>query len=459
MREKIPSVSVIISVYNGEKYITECLESILSQTLKNVEIICVDDASTDSTSQILQKYQNILSIVTNPENCMAGVSRNNGFQVARGEYVIFLDADDLFEPCMLEKAYNKAKLYDADICIFKEDLFVRNWEQHSNYPYAETIMEWLDTKGSFSPTELREALFLLWNGWAWDKMFRREFIVQTNLQFQKLRTSNDGFFVHAAMASAKKITLCNEVLVHHRTGEAGSLSNTRDRAWESCLIYLRKLKEYLIDRDLFSLYEQSYINWSADFLYWNYRTLGEISRRSLADAMRQFFHADLLIEQYEAGFFYDAFLFWFVDCIVKGEENTLSLTESERYEITYRKNDIKLSSLHDYIIRQHHRAALWGAGVRGQAFARVHGTGWSELREVYDMDRKKHGKDVCAGLTIRDWDAARPDKASFVIVLNPAHLLAVYERLQEENVILFDMNTYLTLPYGIDECMLKCRQS
>lgn len=454
-----PAVSVIISVYNGEKYLKECMESVMAQTLRNIEIICVDDASTDSTPQILKAYQDKVRIITNEKNCMAGESRNRGFRAATGEYVLFLDADDIFELDMLDKSYRKAKVYNADICIFKEDVFATDIGKRNHYFYDEILMKKLGEKAFFTPLEVAETLFNLWNGWAWDKLFRRKFIVEAGIEFPDLQTSEDGFFVHAAMASANKITLLDEVLVHHRTGEAGSLSNTRDCAWESCLTYLRKLKAYLIDRDLFSLYERSYINWSADFLYWNYRTLGEISRRSLADVMRQFFHADLLVEQYEPGFFYDAFLFWFVDCIVKGEETSIPLTESERYEITYRQNDIKLSSLHDYIIRKHHRAALWGAGVRGQAFARVHGTGWSELRVAYDMDQTKHGKDVCAGLTVRGWDAARTDKASFVIVLNSSHLLSVYERLCGEDVIIFDMNTYLTLPYGMDECMLKCRQS
>lgn len=456
---KNPVVSVIISVYNGERYLKECLESVMAQTLRNMEIICVDDASTDDTPQILKAYRDRMRIITNEKNCMAGKSRNRGLRAAAGEYVLFLDADDIFEPDMLEKSYRKARDCNADICIFKEDVFTTNAEKGKNYYYDEILMKKLGERAFFTPSEVAETLFNLWNGWAWDKLFRRKFIVEAGIEFPDLQTSEDGFFVHAAMASAKKITLLNEVLVHHRTGEAGSLSNTRDRAWESCLTYLRKLKEYLSNRELFSVFERSYINWSADFLYWNYRTLGEISRRSLAEAMRFFFHTDLLIEQYEADFFYDAFLFWFVDCIVKGEENTLPLTESERYEITYRQNDIKLRSLHDYIIRQHHEAALWGAGVRGQAFARVHGTSWSELRVAYDMDQTKHGKDVCAGLTVRGWDAARADKASFLIVLNSSHLLSVYERLCGEDVILFDMNTYLTLPYGMDECMLKCRQS
>jgi len=455
---KAPAVSVIISVYNGEKYLNECIESILAQTLKNIEIICVNDASTDGTSQILETYQEMLTIITNTRNCMAGESRNKGLRSASGEYVIFLDADDVFEPDMLEKAYAKAKVSDADICIFKEDLFVDNIEERSNYLYAETCMEQLGRKTFFSPLELTEVIFNLWNGWAWDKLFRRKFVIDAGIEFPDLQTSEDGFFVHAAMASADKISLLNEVLVHHRTGDAGSLSNTRDRAWESCLIYLKKLKEYLIERNLFSVFEKSYINWTSVFLYWNYQTLSEVSRGKLTEAMRQFFHADVFIEQYDADFFYDAFSFWFVNCIVKREETRIALTESERYQIAYQQNGKKIEILYRYISQCYHKVALWGAGVRGQAFARVYGKSWDSLQEVYDMDEAKQGEDLCFGLTIRGWDAARLDKADCVLVLNPAHLLSVYERLHGEDILLFDMNTYLTLPYGINECTMKCQE-
>ncbi|MDE5931326.1 MAG: glycosyltransferase family 2 protein, partial [Lachnospiraceae bacterium] len=274
----VPAVSVIITVYNGEKYLTECLESIFAQTLKNIEIICVDDASSDNTPQILDDYRDKITVTTNTKNCMAGESRNRGLQKAAGEYVIFLDADDVFEPDMLEKAYVKAKSCEADICIFREDLFSDNIEKRSGYAYTEPFLKELETRDFFSPKELPDMLFNMWNGWAWDKIFRREFVVGTKLKFQKLQSTNDAFFVHAAMASATKISLLSEVLVHHRTGNRNSVSNTRDKAWESCLVYLKELRKYLQRKELFATFARSYLNWTLEFLYWNYQTLNEMSR-------------------------------------------------------------------------------------------------------------------------------------------------------------------------------------
>lgn len=454
----MPTVSIIITVYNGAEYLAECLDSILSQTLENIEIICVDDASTDATPHILLEYRNRITVITNDINCMAGESRNKGLRFATGEYVIFLDADDVFEPDMLAKAYYKAKSYKSDICIFKEDLFGESIIGRNNYSYAEHMMEELGNKDFFSPLELSDALFSLWNGWAWDKLFCREFIMHTGLQFQKLKTSNDAFFVHAALASANRISLVNEVLVHHRTGNGGSLSNTRDSAWESCLMYLKELRRYLIQKQLFLAYERSYLNWTAEFLYWNFQTLNAKNRGLLAEAMRPFLQSDLNITQFAKEYFYNTFSWWFINCIMNGDEDTVPLKESEHFEQVYRLNAVKIDSLHQYFLEHKWKIAIWGAGIRGCAFARIYGNVWTELRTVYDMDESKWGKELCSGITVRGFDGSQAEKTDCVIVLNSAHLLSVQKLVPEGNITLFDMNTYLNLCDRLEECFISCEE-
>lgn len=451
----MPTVSVIITVYNGAGYLTECLESIFAQTLKNIEIICVDDASTDNTPQILNKYRDKITAITNEENCMAGESRNRGFRKAAGEYVIFLDADDVFESDMLEKAYAKAKSCESDICIFREDLFSDNIEKRSGYAYAEPLMKELESRDFFSPKELPDMLFSLWNGWAWDKLFRREFVVETGLKFQKLQSTNDGFFVHAAIASAARISLLGEVLVHHRTGNRSSVSNTRDKAWESCLVYLKELRQYLLRKGLFAVFERSYLNWALEFLYWNYQTLNETNREKLANAIRQFFVHDLAVWEYGREAFYNEFFRWFADRIMEKEESEIPVSEMERFRKTYQLNGTKIKTLQEYIAEHHWKAALWGAGIRGKAFAEVYGESWCSLQCVYDMDRSKQGKVLCNGLIIREFDARQAEKADCILVLNSAHSASVLEKSDGKKVVLLDLNTYLNLPGEIEDCIIK----
>ena len=452
------AVSVIICVYNGERYLAECLESVLLQTLENMEIICVDDASTDATPQILDKYNDHITILKNDKNCMAGESRNRGLAAAQGEYIIFLDADDVFEPDMLEKAYQKAHFNNADICIFREDVFGDNVKSRQSYPYAEMLMKRLGEMEAFAPPEYRDILFNLWNGWAWDKLFRREFLLDAGLKFPDIQTSEDGFLVHAAMATVDKISFLNEVLVHHRTGNGSSLSNIRDQAWESCLIYLKELMRYLKQHNLFSTFERSYMNWAADFLYWNYRTLNEENRKQLACKMRYFFSEICTIGQYEVPVFYNAFSQWFVERIVSGNESDIPLTEGGCYQLTYQLNDLKLEKFHKYIAGYFQSVAIWGAGIRGQAFARVYGEKWPELRSVYDVDQKKQGYRLHSGLVIKRFEKKQKE-AECILVMNAAHTQSVYRDLKGEHVTLFDMNTYLTLPIGIEECLIDCKNS
>ena len=114
-----PKVSVIIPVYNTEPYLRECLDSVINQTLRDIEIICVDDGSTDGSLAILREYQekdSRVSVYMQP-NLNAGAARNHGLRYAKGEYLSFLDSDDFFERNMLETAYEYAKRQNAEICI------------------------------------------------------------------------------------------------------------------------------------------------------------------------------------------------------------------------------------------------------------------------------------------------------------------------------------------------------
>ena len=120
----MPKVSVIVPVYNVENYLKECLDSIVNQTLKDIEIILINDASTDSSLSICQEYSNNddrVLIINNEKNLNAGVSRNNGLSIAQGEYIYFMDSDDFLELNALEKVINiMEKTIDIDFCMFKQ---------------------------------------------------------------------------------------------------------------------------------------------------------------------------------------------------------------------------------------------------------------------------------------------------------------------------------------------------
>lgn len=448
-------VSVVLAVYNGERYLRECLKSILAQTLRNIEIICVNDASTDSTSEILNEYADQIIILTNDYNLMAGESRNRGFSKAQGEYVIFLDADDIFEPDMLEKVYEKARGVNAEIGIFKEDQFFDGTTQYIGYSYAESIMSILGEKDFFSPLEVSEVIFNLWNGWAWDKVFQRKFLVEKQLRFPNIRTSEDGFLVHAALASAERIAFVNKEFVHHRIGNTNSLSSSRTTAWESCFIYLKELKKYLSCNGLLKMYNKSFINWACEFLYWNYQTLHEKVRESFFLELQKYMFNELHIGDYKSTYFYNAFSFQISRYIIAGYEACIPVSEKDRFYATYDLNERKLEELYLFFAEKRWNIALWGAGTRGQAFMEVYGARWNLISCIFDMDKEKQGKSLKpSGVGIKLFETNQIENINCILVLNTIHISAVKKQLKGKNVTIFDLNSYLTLPQSIKECFI-----
>jgi len=126
--KSIPAVSVIIPVYKVEEYLRECLDSVVNQTLDNIEIICVDDGSPDHSADIVleytEKYPNVKLI--RKENGGLSSARNAGLDVATGEYVYFLDSDDYIEPDMLLNLLNLAEQNNLEIIYFNTNLVFEN---------------------------------------------------------------------------------------------------------------------------------------------------------------------------------------------------------------------------------------------------------------------------------------------------------------------------------------------
>ena len=114
-----PKISVILSAYNEEKFIRKAIESVINQTLKDIEIIIINDGSTDSTLSIINGYANEDSriVVVDQENIGLGAARNKGMKMANGEYITFLDGDDWFRKDAFEISYNDAKAKDTDITM------------------------------------------------------------------------------------------------------------------------------------------------------------------------------------------------------------------------------------------------------------------------------------------------------------------------------------------------------
>ena len=300
-------VSVIVPVYNAELTLGPTLDDILSQTLREIEIICVDDGSADGSAALLDAFskKDPRIRVVRQENQGAGIARNTGMDQARGEYFCFLDADDRFEPNLLASAYALCEETGADICAWAADSFDARTGDRESYN-AAFMRKFVPEANPFSPAEEgRDTVMQMFNGVPWSKMFRASFIRETGLRFQALRTTNDAFFVYCAMCEAKKIATLDKILVHRRKNDGISLTQTRELSW--CCFYeaLTAIRQELEQKGLWNTFERTYVNRALKNVVWNMDTTTPECALQIATLMKQEGLSRLGIQGRDDEYFFD----------------------------------------------------------------------------------------------------------------------------------------------------------
>ncbi len=269
----MPAVSVIVPVHNGAKHLPSCLRSIVEQTLTDLEILVIDDGSTDDSAKIIAEFAAAdprVSCLPGPGLGSAGEARNIGLDRATGDYLSFLDADDFFAPTLLAELHAKAVADDADIAICKFRVYDERTEDANPVSWPLRL-EYFPEKTPFSPDAAADALFLATNPAAWNKLFRTDFIRKTGLRFQGLRRTNDAFFTYSALSQADRLTYLDEYLLSYRTGNAASLRGSRDKeplAWVDALVAIRAELERV---GRFEKFERAFTNLALDFCLANLR--------------------------------------------------------------------------------------------------------------------------------------------------------------------------------------------
>lgn len=231
-------VSVIIPAYNTEKYIAHAISSALSQTLSNIEVIVVDDCSTDNTVEVVRSFFDPrLKLLLNPVNLGAGGARNNALQAAKGEWIAVLDSDDWYAPQRLEILVGIAERENADFVA--DDLYLI--EDGSSSPWGTMIDESGEKISSIeqfeaaefilSDIENREGLHLGFS----KPLFRREFLVEHEIKYQDIKVTQDFWFDMQCFLHGARFFLVPEPLYYYRA-RPGSLvsSDKMKRLDEEC---------------------------------------------------------------------------------------------------------------------------------------------------------------------------------------------------------------------------------
>lgn len=211
-------VSVLVPIHNVEQYLPECLDSLCAQTLKSIEIICINDGSTDASGAILDEYakNNSNIVVINKKNSGYGDSMNRGLEAATGEYIGIVESDDFIDQNGFEKLYELAKKTDADIVK-------ANYYYHSED--KDEIHEVVKNQKTNKATTISDDYnILIEEPGIWSAIYRRDFLNENKIRFRTTPGASyqdTGFFFKTACA-AKKIVYTKNAFLHYRTDNANS---------------------------------------------------------------------------------------------------------------------------------------------------------------------------------------------------------------------------------------------
>ena len=236
----MPKVSVIVPVYNVEKYIEKCLESLVNQTLEDIEIIIVNDGSTDNSKKIIEKYlKNKKVVYLEKSNGGLSSARNYGIPYAKGEYIGFIDSDDYIEKTMFEKMYNKAIEEKSDMveCDFL-------WE----YPNKIKI----DTGKIYST---KKSAIIDARVVAWNKLIKKEILEEIKIQFPEGLRYEDVEFFYKLIPYLNKIAFIKEPLIHY-VQRTTSIANTQNEKTSEIFQVLDNVIEFYKANNFYNIYEE-----------------------------------------------------------------------------------------------------------------------------------------------------------------------------------------------------------
>lgn len=276
---KAPKISVLVPIYNVESYLRQCLDSLVNQTLSALEIICIDDGSTDDSAKIIQEFQKSdrRIRVLSKKNTGYGDSMNQGLKKAQGEYIAIVEPDDYIDLNALATLYDYAKTYDADV-VRANYYFNHHGQDQKNY-YIDVV----DTGRIVNP--LRRPWIFYQSPAIWSAIYRRNFLTQHDIKFLPTPGASyqDTGFNFKVWANAPRAYFTTEAFLHYRTDNESSSVNNPGKVMNVCYEYA-EIEKYLQAHGLFA--ELAPLLQAAKFgaYYWN---ICRLNAKLLPDFLRQ----------------------------------------------------------------------------------------------------------------------------------------------------------------------------
>lgn len=231
--QKNIKVSVILPIYNQEKYLKKALDSLLNQTLEETEFICVNDGSTDNSLEILKQYsqKDKRVKILNQNNQGSGAARNSGLKIAKGEYITFLDPDDWLETRALESLYAKSKQQNCDMLVFNFNKYDESGKLLGQFNLKKRLQRFynLDEKRNFKWQDIKPRVLGGLYPVSWNKFYKRELIEKNNLRFAKSNLAEDNVFVFGATLYSQNIGYSEDCHYNYLIHEKSAIRSRSDK--------------------------------------------------------------------------------------------------------------------------------------------------------------------------------------------------------------------------------------
>lgn len=435
-------ISCIVTIYNMEKYIDRCMRSLLNQTLDEIEIILIDDSSTDSSWQIISRYKKKNSkkvkTIRNEKNLGAGSTRNKALRWAEGEYIAFIDCDDWVENTYCEELY-KASGGNCDVvycgcCLVDSQ---NRTVKRINIPrHLKGVMT--DDK--------RKAFMLQQCAQFWAMIIKRSFIDNSKFQFMERQRFDEDIIAMFFPLMASRIGISDSDLYYwyQRTDSVSHVIKPHyiERRDAAELLYKEAVRLGLV-----AVYRDE-----IEFIYSNYFYINFFRVLSEGLEYRRFPYVEMkeaaeLMKFRFPDYKNNRYIKWTAGdilelAILNDKDPRLA---ADRYFFPYKdyymqKRD-KLDAIFKFCQREDKKLAIWGAGKKGRALLACLAYEAKQVSYIFDMNEQIHGLDVDTGQIISSYSAQHD--VNVILVMNKSHYNSVHSLVDNRNILLIDLDNYL----------------
>ena len=435
-------ISIIIPVFNLDIYIGECIESLQKQTLQDFELILVDDCSVDKSVFVIDSYMqkdNRIKLIKLEENMGAGYARNKGLDIAKGKYLLFLDGDDFFRDDMLEKLYMACESQNADVAVC--NLYYYDNETHISVKHDEIQHYDIQEKveNVFVLSDIPDCAFQFMHEIAWNKMFLREFVMNTGVEFQCQHNANDQFFVFANLLEARRIVMLPEALVYYRQNITGQLSQSVAQSPKCIWNATKATFQYMLKKEYLSIYSKGFHSYIIKRLLFSLSKVDENNRRYLFEfyqnnGLKELLMTHCVLEDFNDFFTYHQYM------VLANQKYSSEILQELGIEIKW--DSCRTDILFQYLTRNHINAVLWGIGKNGKKLLEQAVRNEYCFKMIVDKNMNKIGE-IIEGYAIKFVEEVA--KEDIILITNSMYMQKIQQELREKKkkCKLIDVSTFI----------------